>query len=156
MLNLMHELTNMDKSKKKPKKDRLIYDMNGNIMVAPKHRSDFDRFKRSFVYSIDPEIIQRFHYTADKDFQRLLLRYNNTNRDNVTFTCVGYANTRLRFCTRCFDLKKTKPQDMYFINKQCKSFSPEVFCFGCVGFTVRSFLNEQFTTLNCSLIETNV
>ena len=145
----------LDTSKKKIKKEKLMYDLNGNIIIAPKHRSQFSRFKRSFVYTVDPEVIQRFHFAPDKQFKRLLNDFNKSNRENVFLSCVGYANVKLRFCTRCFDLKKTVKHDLYFINKTHKSSFPEVFCFGCVGFIVRSFLNEE-TQINCPLTETNV
>ena len=158
MLNLMYEMVKLDTTKKKLKKEKLMYDLNGNIIIAPKHRSQFSRFKRSFVYTVDPDVIQRFHFTPDKQFKKLLNEYNKSNRENALLACVGYANVKLRFCTRCFDLKKTACQDLYFINKTYKSSFPKIFCFGCVGFIIRRFLDEQCkeNRMSCSLTETNV
>ena len=69
------------------------------------------------------------------------------------FKCVGYANPRMQFCTRCRDSFKLPlmTEELYFVDNAVKPKSRLTLCFGCIGALLKEGLcsnNNDDVTVN--------
>lgn len=96
--------------------------------------------------------IDRFYYSDERDFRDDLKKLNSTRKNKQKedgdvknkreFVCVGYANTRLKFCSVCFDVSKENEVEQYYVNKQDISQRRTVLCRGCIG-TLLQRMNKK-------------
>ena len=140
MFSLLQEARFFKKPVKKKKRERIRFDINGNIQQAAKHRSDFGRNIRKISYELDSESIHRYYYEANDGFLALMNEFNLRNSHSSFFTCAGYVNVKLRMCSKCFDVEKDRQsRDLYFIDHRALSMAPKVLCFGCLSFILNEF-----------------
>ena len=113
---------------------------NGKGIQRPIHRCTFRRtiVKPDYVEGADSTT--RFYFESMKIFNSTLKMFNEENDEE--YFSVGYANVRLRFCSRCYDNFKKLPLDMYFVNRKTKSVIPKILCLGCIGVLLRKFQEE--------------
>ena len=69
------------------------------------------------------------------------------------FKCVGYANPRMQFCTRCQDSSKLPlmTEELYFVDNAVKPKNRLTLCFGCIGALLKEGLcscNNDDATVN--------
>ena len=121
------------KRKQKAMENVPKFDVSGNIINAPLHRSVFNRKTVKPEYTACPvQTTERVYFDCKKELMCKLKKFNETNK--IKFVRVGYANTRFRFCTKCNDINKDDLLDEYFIESSLKSRSPKALCIGCLGF----------------------
>ena len=112
------------------------------------------------------ELIRRYYEWSTSDFHKTLTAYNEMIRkcylsgDNnelsssspgaeieELYECVGYANTRMQFCTRCFDLGKETRQELYYVDISHIAQHRRTMCYGCLGYILKQYNdNKQLTT----------
>lgn len=115
--------------------------------------SDVSPFEVSGISSTS-KLVVRYRYEDFDEFKTNLQRYNKFSRRNIEYddegtskeisgtvksyyTCVGFANVRLQFCTSCNDEKKQEKSDMYFVDKYSIAQRRKVLCYGCLGSILR-------------------
>ena len=61
------------------------------------------------------------------------------------FKCVGYANPRMQFCTRCRDSFKLPlmTEELYFVDNAVKPKNRLTLCFGCIGALLKERLSSN-------------
>lgn len=112
-------------------------DSDGNIIYRAMHRTNFQRPIARPNYDMYKS--PRFYFDDVKDFRKLLRAVNASKTSNAYFKCVGYANAKLRFCGQCYDSDKELPLDLYFVNRDARTNTPNVLCLGCLGVYLKAF-----------------
>ena len=107
------------------------------------HRNDVGRRVSRQEY-IAPDSSDRYYFEDKRVFAQLFKIYNNNiNNKNTTskkcqeegmFFCIGYANTKFHFCTRCREVNKSNLMEKYFIKIDGKK---TIYCHGCMGYICR-------------------
>ena len=72
------------------------------------------------------------YYGDTKQFLEALKVFNS-NTVPQNFQCIGYANTKLQFCTRCRDSENKKSKDLYFVETRERTQYKTIYCYGCMG-----------------------
>lgn len=136
---------NTDTSKNNDKTPQVSFGKDGkkHSISAPIHRNSIGR--RTLKYTVRKiGCIDRFYYMDQNEFQ-LDLDFFNANinflkddqthdsKSKTNFICVGLANTRLKFCSICFDVDKNNEVELYYVDKADISQHRTILCRGCIG-----------------------
>lgn len=103
------------------------------------HREQFGRKVSRTNY---PELECDRYYGNQSQFFEALRTFSKSRKGNKQmlrqhFHYIGYANTKLKFCTRCYDIDRKKSLDQYFIETKEKTQYKTIYCYGCMGYILR-------------------
>lgn len=123
---------------------------SGTAKYGQKHRSCMKSLKNVYQKIGD---IRRYYYKDEEEFQSDLDRFNRsliktsvTLSNELYFVCVGLANVRLQFCSKCFDVDKENEMDLYYVNKGDVSQQRTTLCRGCLGNKLQERKREKGST----------
>lgn len=142
MIHLLQEIGENNKSSgdKYRKRCGAIVDSSGNIVYPAMHRKDVGRIVLKYnVYKTGST--DRYYYETSKDFNKALKQYNKASQQTgkkCHYSSCGLANTRVRFCSKCFDVGKNENVDTYFIDRLEKASKRTILCYGCIGSVIRA------------------
>lgn len=143
-------------------KRRTVTMMKKNTSVLPGNcynRRDFHREVSKPLPKIQQNDVPRDYDWDDGDFRVVLRRFNEVmknysilhtktdqnnrdkkyNGDIMYYMCVGYANTTLKFCTRCYDGGKQKMDELYYVDTLHIAQLRRCLCRGCLGHILRQY-----------------
>jgi len=146
------ELADYQAKSKKIKKVKIVNEA-GKVVTRALHRVEFQRVivKRSDLIRMDAEDgcynNNRFYHTDQRHFSDILNAFNNSPNQTVCelirknqlenkrhfFVCIGLANVRMRFCTRCADEAKYHDLERYYVDNNEHARHRTIFCQGCMG-----------------------
>ena len=153
-----------------------MIDQKGQFVSRPLHRMFFKRESISLNDQIrrnsDQYKFDRCYFEEHRHFRRklkafnqspnqtvcALIRKNNTESGNARhhFRSTGFANVRIKMCTRCADERKSSSMERYYVDVNEKAQQRTILCYGCLGMLLKfhednhtkegeNEINEEFT-----------
>ena len=121
----------------------------GKSLQTCYHRTDFDRIVNTVIPVNIKNVSRDYSWTNENEFNFILEKFNNAlksrdvmskeGKQRICYVCVGYANTRLNFCSCCYDIEKQNSRELYYVDTIHVSQHRRILCRGCLGYILRQY-----------------